>query len=315
MKKTLLTTLLVAPTLLMAQTTILTENFDSYTAGNTVAAQSSGEWETWSGNAGAEDADVSASQFTSSLNSMNVYNASAGTPEHDIVLVFPSTYTSGTYEYRCKIRVTGNDAGYFNLGGAWTTGGTNYEYGTDLFFNSDGSGFFTKPATNDSSFSYQKDTWTAVVVSVDLDASTFQISIDGVAASSGIWGAPSGFGAIDVFGFGYTDATGATESTSNFFVDDIELVSMNVGIQELSNINLSVYPNPTNGNFTVNLNGINSGDYKMNIVDVLGNLVYTENLDVVGESTLIYDLDLSNGMYFISISDGSATTTQRIIIE
>tara|TARA_B110000285_G_C14583054_1_gene363025 strand:+ start:289 stop:450 length:162 start_codon:yes stop_codon:yes gene_type:complete len=53
----------------------------------------------------------------------------------------------------------------------------------------------------------------------------------------------------------------------------------------------------------------------MNIVDVLGKLVYSENLNIVGQSTLNYDLDLSNGMYFISISDGTATTTQRLIIE
>ena len=173
----------------------------------------------------------------------------------------------------------------------------------------------TNPATNDSTFSYLKDAWTAVIVAVDLDASTFEVFINGSSAQTGNWGAASGFGVVDVYGAGNTDATGATAANSNFFMDDVELYSMNVWIQELSNINVSVYPNPTSGNFTVNLNEINSGDYSMNIVDVLGKLVYSENLNIVGQSTLNYDLDLSNGMYFISISDGTATTTQRLIIE
>jgi len=317
MKKTLLTTLLIAPTLLMAQTTILSDNFDSYTAGNTIAADGSGTWDTWTGGSGtAEDADVSASQFSSALNSMNVYNAGAGSPEHDMILLFPSTYTTGTYEFRCKIYVTGNDAGYFNLGGAWTTGGTNYEYGTDVFFNSDGTGFFTNPSTNDSVFSYSKDTWTNVIVSVDVDASTFELSIDGNVEDPGNWGAPSGFGAVDVFGFGYTDGTAATQSASNFFMDDVELVQMpNVGIQELNEIELSILPNPNNGSFNLNLSNVNSSEYNLNVVDVLGNLVYSESLNITGQTTLNYDLNLANGMYYININDGITTSTQKIIIE
>ena len=164
MKRILLSILLIAPTILMAQTNILSDNFDSYTAGNTVASESLGLWETWGGTAD-EDAFVSADQANSGANSMNVYNIGPGQGNylHDMVLATQETYTTGVYEYSCEIYVASGSSGYFNLGGTWTSGGGNYQYGGDFFFNADGTGFITNAQNNDSTFNYNMDAWNAAV--------------------------------------------------------------------------------------------------------------------------------------------------------
>ena len=59
MKKLLLSTFVALPTVLMAQTLVLSDNFESYTSGSTVAASSAGLWESWTAGATSDDPFVS----------------------------------------------------------------------------------------------------------------------------------------------------------------------------------------------------------------------------------------------------------------
>ena len=319
MKKFLLSACAIAPAFLFGQTTILSDNFDSYTAGNTIVTEAPTVWDTWSGGAGtAEDGDVSSAQSSSASNSLNVSNGGPTVYETDLILEMPAVYTTGQYEFSCKIYVPQGNGGYFNLGGAWTSGGAGFQYGVDVFFNVDGSGSVDGPGTG--VFSYNIAAWNDVSVMIDLDAGTKSVSINGNVALDAAWGAAAGFGVADIFGVAYMDTSAyaqANEGTSNFFIDDVVVLDWtSAGIDENSSeIAMNVVPNPSNGAFTINMNEATAGEYQMTITDIAGNLIQTEAVSVNGSATLNVELDVTSGVYFVNLSNGNKSTTKRVMIK
>jgi CubicO group peptidase (beta-lactamase class C family) len=77
----------------------------------------------------------------------------------------------------------------------------------------------------------------------------------------------------------------------------------------------TVYPNPSNGKFTVNVEGLQQENCKLEICNFLGQEIYTAFFKEQ-QSTL--DIDLSSfpkGFYFVKIDDGTNSYKQKIIIE
>ena len=318
MKRKLLSILMVWPALLFAQTQIISDNFDSYTAGNTVVSESTPLWDTWSGGGGtAEDPFITSAEFSSGPNSLNVYNSGAGAYLHDLILPFPTTYTTGTYEIKMKIKVPAGSGGYFNLGGAWATGGATYEYGVDVFFNGDGSGNVALASTG--VFQYNLDAWNDVSVMVDLDAGNADISINGANVYTHVWGAASGFGAVDIFGFGYSDATNATEIGSNFFVDDVELTDFTgVGLNELNNAaSFSVFPNPATTSATIEVSLDNDSEVAVRVLDMAGKEIANKNYGTLTSSSIINlnTNDYESGVYLVEVSVDGQKATKRLTIK
>ena len=129
MKKILLLAALISPFYLSAQTTIVSENFDNYTAGSYIAVESS-DFITWSGPTGtAEDAQVTDSISSSPNNSLHIVG---NTGPMDVMMIFPTVYTSGTYELSMKIYVYPGFGGYFNIQESQTPGAG---WKLDIFFN------------------------------------------------------------------------------------------------------------------------------------------------------------------------------------
>ena len=80
--------------------------------------------------------------------------------------------------------------------------------------------------------------------------------------------------------------------------------------------NFSVYPNPNNGTFHIQLNEVVS-DFKISIFDVTGKTVYTnefsQNSDLVKEIKI--EEEISKGIYFMNIKTNDGLVTKKIIIE
>ena len=75
---------------------------------------------------------------------------------------------------------------------------------------------------------------------------------------------------------------------------------------------LELYPNPNNGIFKLNTNGIFKDDFNVRIIDVTGRLVYQKVFS--GTSTISVDISqMSNSIYFITLHDAKHTIVKKFI--
>jgi len=80
---------------------------------------------------------------------------------------------------------------------------------------------------------------------------------------------------------------------------------------------LVVFPNPSNGEFTISFDAKSNTDVKINIYDLGGRAVYNNTFDNVS-SQFIETISLDNiqsGVYIANISEGNNTTSHKIIID
>ncbi len=77
----------------------------------------------------------------------------------------------------------------------------------------------------------------------------------------------------------------------------------------------TVYPNPSNGKFTVKAEGFQQANYKLTICNLLGQEIYTAIFKGQQSTTDIDLSDFSKGIYFVKFDDGTSCYIQKIIIE
>ena len=87
------------------------------------------------------------------------------------------------------------------------------------------------------------------------------------------------------------------------------------GIENNDGINISIVPNPSNGMFYLNVEGINE-TVMLNIYSINGQVLYTEQVDNTGLINKHIDLkSYPKGMYFLRLINSNMTHTEKIIIE
>jgi Leucine-rich repeat (LRR) protein len=104
-----------------------------------------------------------------------------------------------------------------------------------------------------------------------------------------------------------TDADGLTfEKAFTINVNDVT----ETGLNDLDELKWTVYPNPSNGNFTLEFN---SNRYQVKVYDIIGNVIYDQvstspkhNIDLIG---------IASGTYFISIQNNNHVLTKKLQIQ
>ena len=81
--------------------------------------------------------------------------------------------------------------------------------------------------------------------------------------------------------------------------------------------NLDVYPNPTDDVFNVSFVSEEIQTLSIRILNIVGEVVYTENLEhFVGEYTKQISIgDNSRGVYFLEITDNQGTINKKLILQ
>ena len=80
--------------------------------------------------------------------------------------------------------------------------------------------------------------------------------------------------------------------------------------------NFALYPNPNNGSFTVKLLSRSSNDIAIDVYDMSGRQVYQKSFSNTGHFNQDITLnEIQSGVYLVAISDGTARTVKRMIIE
>jgi hypothetical protein len=77
----------------------------------------------------------------------------------------------------------------------------------------------------------------------------------------------------------------------------------------------TIYPNPSDGKFTVSVEGLQQVNCKLSICNLVGQEIHTTFFK--GQQSTL-DIDLSNfpkGLYFVKVDDGKNSYTQKIITE
>ncbi len=90
-----------------------------------------------------------------------------------------------------------------------------------------------------------------------------------------------------------------------------------VGLDEQVFTNsIKVSPNPNNGQFAVSLTLADNESVKMEVIDIAGKVVYTENVSgKEGQNTVNVNLANAKGVYFIKLTSKLGTAVERVVIK
>jgi hypothetical protein len=84
------------------------------------------------------------------------------------------------------------------------------------------------------------------------------------------------------------------------------------GIENENELTANIYPNPSNGIFTLSLSELPTGNTTIRIMDAIGQVLYT---NVLTAQTMYYDFSyLSPGIYYVQVVNGNRSFTRPIII-
>lgn len=231
MKHTLLAASLLASATGMAQT--FSDDFDSYTAGQYMAAQSGGAWTTWSNAPGsAEDVMVSNANSVSGDNSIYFSSTAQTGGPADLVKNF-GVMNTGQFSIEWNMFVESGKAGYFNFQKTATIGQT---WAMDCFFHDNGTmQIVNQVGLNFDGGNYPQGTWFNFRMEINFNTNNWEVFIDDVSAGS-FSNAENQIASIDIFP---TDQT--APYSCGYYIDDFEytitpytLPALNAGVTLVS---------------------------------------------------------------------------------
>ena len=138
---------------------------------------------------------------------------------------------------------------------------------------------------------------------------TFMVSTSGESQGATCWIQDNGCD-IGSAGFG-----------SWYWISDIPMIRMSFDPSVLSNDNIisgefNIYPNPTTGILTVELNNLELDNYKISISNVLGQEVYVNNKELTALISEKIDLSkFDKGIYLLEISNSDVKFSEKIVLE
>jgi hypothetical protein len=164
------------------------------------------------------------------------------------------------------------------------------------------------------------DAYTDETVTGANDGSITASSTGGTGTHSPFWTGPGGFTSTSM------TLTGLTPGTYQLTLNDANgcsttltqiIAPATVGIDEVINtVVFRVYPNPNTGQFIVELNNLENDDYQIEIRNIIGQLVLTENVTELS-GNFYKQIDLTSketGVYFISLSNEEDKITQKLVV-
>ena len=82
------------------------------------------------------------------------------------------------------------------------------------------------------------------------------------------------------------------------------------------NIQLSIYPNPNEGKqFFIHLNKEFLKEAKVLITDLSGRTIVSQELNGTEQNKILFEVELSSGFYFVTVTSGNKKATEKLIIQ
>ncbi len=113
-----------------------------------------------------------------------------------------------------------------------------------------------------------------------------------------------------------------TLDSLNFYIDSTGIYiledSFGVGVDvvQTENLDVDLYPNPSNGIFTININAIKPEDIEMHLTDKVGRTISVNTKRLLeGDNKIVFDdiSTLPSGIYFLKIKEGNNLHIKKIV--
>lgn len=252
-------------------------------------------WTTWDGtNDGIQNAIVSDAQQFSGTKSIFIGSSING---QDAVLDLGGLKTTGIWTIQWKMYLPSGNTAYYNVqGNVEPSANDNLEF---LSGNITLVGGTLSDDGGGNGISYPENEWFTMKVVVNLDSSTYELSINDASGGVVDFDGVSGLGGIDFF---------ADVPTNTYFVDDVEFVEGLLGVDDFSADVFSVYPNPV-----LDVLNIKSAATVNEVVvyNVLGKTVLQSNPNRISPS--IDFSELNSGAYLVKISINNSSKTIKVL--
>lgn len=215
---------------LNAQT--FSDDFESYTAGQTLGPQSP-DWTTWSNaDGGPEDCNVVNNDASSGTNSIYFSSTSSSGGPSDVVLNFGGAHNTGTFVYEQDMKIQSGKGGYFNFQANAVIGQV---WALEVYINQ--SGGFQMSNTNGVLLTgtFPTNTWFTLKFDINLNQNNWQVLVNNVAVGS-FANTVNQIASIDIFPVNAASPIGGNNQ-AGFWIDDVSytytpyvLPSVNAGV-------------------------------------------------------------------------------------
>lgn len=103
-------------------------------------------------------------------------------------------------------------------------------------------------------------------------------------------------------------------NSNSLFLDNIRVIDLVTGLNAEKNISLNVYPNPTNGSFTINATNLIGEKFDISILDSKGSEVIKKSKNSLNSSfNITFDLgNLNSGLYTIKVIGENSIAIKKL---
>jgi hypothetical protein len=147
-----------------------------------------------------------------------------------------------------------------------------------------------------------------------INVTSYPYTLDaGTGYDSYLWNDGSTNQTLDVNADGWYSVV--VEDTNGCEATDSVYVLLNTGINSFNNINVSIYPNPNNGMFTLSAIFNTNVDFDVNIVDLNGKVVYSKHFEGVKYLNETIDIDsYAKGVYYVRIKNEKFVKQEKVVV-